>query len=311
MQWADRIGSRLKLRDLHVLMTVVRAGTMAKAARLLAVSQPVVSKTISDLEHTLGVKLLDRSRNGIEPTLYGRALLKHGTAVFDELRQSVEEIKFLSDPTIGELRIGCSDAVAAGLLPAIISRIHRHHPRIAFDARGGVGAELHRLLRERTVELIIGRTATPLAEPDLRTELLMDDPIVVVAGSQSPWLRRRKMVLADLVDEPWILPPPDSVTGAVIGETFRTCGLALPRPVTTITSLQLMIALLGNGNYLAMWPVSVLQFGARNLPVRVLPIKLPALPRPVGIISLSGRTISPLAQLFIEYTRKMAKPTGD
>ena len=311
MQWADRIGRRLKLRDLHVLMTVVHAGTMAKAARHLAVSQPVVSKTISDLEHTLGVKLLDRSRNGIEPTLYGRALLKHGTAVFDELRQSVEEIKFLSDPTVGELRIGCTDAAAAGLLPAVISRMHRRYPKLTFHlTQASSGGALYRLLRERDVELAIGRTATQFVEPDLNVELLTNDPIVVVAGSQSPWLRRRKIEIADLVDEPWILPPPETVAGSIIGETFRACGLATPQGVVMWTSLPL-IALLQSGPYLAMWPASVLRFGTRNLSVRVLPVNLPVLPRPVGVITLKGRTISPLAQLFIEYTRKMAKSKGD
>jgi DNA-binding transcriptional LysR family regulator len=307
MQWADRIGRRLKLRDLHVLMTVVRAGTMARAAQQLAVSQPVVSKTISDLEHTLGVKLLDRSRNGIEPTLYGCALLKHGTAVFDELRQSVEEIKFLSDPTVGELRIGCTDAGAAGFLPAVISRMHRRYPKLSFHlTQASSGSALHHLLRERDVELVIGRTASQLDEPDLNVELLTDDPIVVVAGSQSPWLRRRKIEVADLVDEPWILPPPETVAGSMIGETFRACGLAPPQGVVISTSLPL-IALLQSGPYLAMWPASLLRFGAKNLSVGVLPVNLPVLPRPVGVITLKGRTISPLAQLFIDNTREVAK----
>jgi DNA-binding transcriptional LysR family regulator len=106
IRWADRIGRRLKLRDLHVLSAVVQWGSMAKAARHLAVSQPVVSAAIADLEHAVGVRLLDRSRQGIEPTIYGRALLKHGAVAFDALKQGVNEIEFLSDPTAGELRIG-------------------------------------------------------------------------------------------------------------------------------------------------------------------------------------------------------------
>ena len=97
MQWADRIGRRLKLRDLHVLFAVIQSGSMAKAARHLAVSQPVVSAAIAGLEQTLGVRLLDRSRRGVEPTIYGRALLNHGLAAFDALRQGVKEIEFLAD----------------------------------------------------------------------------------------------------------------------------------------------------------------------------------------------------------------------
>src|SRR5262249_54198892 len=99
---AKRIGQRLKLRDLNILMAVVRCGTMGKAAAQLAVSQPVVSKAIADLEHTVGVRLLDRSKRGVEPTLYGRALIRRGAVIFDEMQQSLSDIEFLSDPSTGE-----------------------------------------------------------------------------------------------------------------------------------------------------------------------------------------------------------------
>ena len=105
MEWADRIGRRIRLRDLHILLAVAQSGSMARAAERLAVSQPVISKVISDLEHVLGVRVLDRDRHGAEPTAYGRALLNRGLAAFDELRQGVKDIEFLLDPTAGELRI--------------------------------------------------------------------------------------------------------------------------------------------------------------------------------------------------------------
>jgi DNA-binding transcriptional LysR family regulator len=308
MHWVDRIGRRLKLRDLHILMVVAHSGTMARAAQQLAVSQPVVSKTISDLEHTLGVPLLDRSRTGVEPTLYGRALLKHGVTVFDELRQSVEEIEFLSDPTVGELRIGCTDPIAVGLLPAIIRRLHRQYPKLLFHVTQATsGPALYRELRERNVELILGRTAVPLAEPDLVVERLMDEPLVVVAGRHSEWQRRRKIELADLINEPWLLPVPNSAASAIISETFKACGLEPPKGAVLSTSLQMYGILLASGPYFAMWPSSVTRLGARNLPVKVLPVKLPAIRRPVGIITLKGRTNSPLVELFIDYARKAAK----
>jgi DNA-binding transcriptional LysR family regulator len=107
MDWSDRIGRRIKPRDLHVFLAVAKQGNMAKAAESLAISRPVVSKTIADLEHALGVRLFDRSPQRVEPTLYGRALANRSVAIFDELRQSVKEIEFLADPTAGELRIGC------------------------------------------------------------------------------------------------------------------------------------------------------------------------------------------------------------
>src|SRR5215470_8067809 len=120
IDWEARIGRRLGLRDLHVFFTVVQRGSMAKAAQQLNVTQPAVSKAIGDLEHTLGVRLLDRRPQGVEPTIYGHALLKRGNAVFDELKQSIRDIEFLADPTVGEVRFGCPETLAgAVLLPAI------------------------------------------------------------------------------------------------------------------------------------------------------------------------------------------------
>src|SRR5438309_704020 len=106
MQISDRIGSRLKLQDLHILMTVAQAGSMGKASRILNTTQQNVSRAIGDLEYALGVRLLDRHRHGVEPTECGRALLSCGPAVFDDLRQGVNRIEFLADPTAGEVWIG-------------------------------------------------------------------------------------------------------------------------------------------------------------------------------------------------------------
>ena len=101
----SQIGRRLKLRDLHLFFTVVQHGSMAKAASQLGISQPSVSEVIANLEHTLGAQLFDRRQRGVEPTMYGDALLTRTRAVFDELRQGIKDIEFLADPTGGEVRI--------------------------------------------------------------------------------------------------------------------------------------------------------------------------------------------------------------
>src|SRR6185437_7346933 len=132
MRLSDRIGRRIKLQDLHILMTVVQAGSMGKAARQLNTSQPNISKSIADLEHALGVRLLDRHRQGIEPTEFGHALLGGGTAVFDELRQTLKNIEFLADPSSGEIRVGCTPLLAASFASAVVDRLSQRHPGIVF-----------------------------------------------------------------------------------------------------------------------------------------------------------------------------------
>jgi DNA-binding transcriptional LysR family regulator len=306
MQGSSRIGGRLKLRQLEILSAVVECGTMGKAAQRVAVSQPVVSKTIADLEQTLGVRLLDRSARGIEATPYGRALLKWSVAAFDNLRQGVKEIEFLSDPTAGELRIGCGGAMAEGILPVILIRLRRHHPRLTFEVtQANTRNVLYRELRERAVDLVMARIILQDLEDDLSAETLFDEPLFVVAGHRNPWARRRRIELADLIDEPWVLPR-EAGARTAIAETFAACGLRVPR-ADIACSIHMHRALLPKGRFLAMWPASVVRFGAGDRSVKVLPVRLPALPRPVGVITLKDRLISPVTQRFIDCARETAK----
>src|SRR4051812_35718627 len=167
MSQLDRVERRLKLHDVRVLMSVVEAGSMAKAAQRLGTSQPAVSRSIAELEHTLGVRLLERSPWGVEPTQYGDAIIRRGVAVFDELRQAVKDIEFLADPTGGELHIGCPEAIAAGPVLAVIKRLTRRHPRIVFRIATGSGPMTYRGLIDRNVEVAIARAVGPLLDKEV------------------------------------------------------------------------------------------------------------------------------------------------
>jgi len=234
MQLSDRIGKRMKLQDLHVLMAVVQAGSMGKAAVLLNTTQPNISRSIAELERSFGVRLLDRHRRGIEPTAYGRALIDCGTAAFDELRRGVKNIEFLADPTAGEVRIGSTADLAASFVSALIDRLTRRHPRIRFQLVTGYIEALHRDLSERKVDLSFVRSRGPIADERLHFEFLFEDRYVVAAGAKNPWTRRRNIQLADLAGERWVLPPRESVIGSIITQAFLARGLAYPQ-ATVVT----------------------------------------------------------------------------
>lgn len=309
MERHDRIGRRLKLRDLHTLVAVARRGSMAKAAAELAVTQPAVSRTIADMEHMLGVPLLDRKPQGVEPTPFGRALLKWGNSIFEDLRHAVREIESLADPTTGEVWIGSTGPMLEGLLPAAIERLSRQHPRILFQVIVATNtAYQYDELRARKLDLIIGRIPQPLAQDDLNTEILFDEPLSVVAGARNAWTRRRKMDLADLINEPWVLPRPETAIGAFVQEVFRASGIEFPRHGALCGSLQFTYMLIATGRYLGMFPASLLHFSGNRFALKVLPIKLPIAPPPVGIVTLKNRTIHPAAKLFIDCVRTVAKP---
>jgi DNA-binding transcriptional LysR family regulator len=307
MQWNDRIGRRIKLRDMHILLAVARSGSMGKAAAELAMSQPAVSKAISDLEHALGLRLLDRSPQGIEPTLYGEALLRCGTVVFDDLKQGVKELEFLSDPTVGELSIGCTEPAADGFVAAVVDRFSRKYPKVQFNVVTADSATLHRReLAQRNIEIALGLMFDPLPTQDANVEILFDDRHVLVVAANSPWARKRNLRLAQLIGEPWVLPPLDSTVGSYIADGFRAAGVEPPRASALTFSLPLHRRLLSTGRYLTALPLSMLHYGATSL--RRLAVKFPARPRPVGIMTLKNRTLSPLAERFIDCARQLAKP---
>jgi DNA-binding transcriptional LysR family regulator len=307
MQWSERIGRRLKLRDLHILLTVAKAGSMGKAAIELAVSQPVVSKAISDLERALGTRLLDRGAHGVEPTLYGRALLKWSIAVFDDLRQGVKELEFLTDPTAGELRIGTTEPMATGFVSSVIDQLSRRYPRVVFHVIPGERSALvERELRQRNVELVVTHTSGVGTRSDINVEFLFNDCHVTMAGTRSKWAHRRKIALADLVNERWVLAPSDSIPGREIAAVFRASGVEPPLAHVVSFSIPLHQHLLATDRFVTMLPLSMLRLGKR-LPLKLLPVDLAEHLRPSGIITLKNRTLGPVAQLFTERARLLAK----
>ncbi len=306
--WESRIGRRLRLRDLHILTTVVQWGSMAKAASHLAMSQPAVSEAIANLEAALGVRLLDRTPRGVEPTLYASALLKRGLVVFDELRQGIKEIEFLADPTVGEVRIGCIESLTAGFIPEVIDQFSRKYPRVLVHVANTTTAtqEFHEL-RERTVDLLLGRIHKPVADDEIDAEILFQDEYFVVASSRSPWARRRKIALADLVDEPWILVPPNNVFAPFMAQAFSAQGLELPRAGVTSFSSAIRMQLVATGRFLTIMAGSMLRHNAERWDLKALPIALDTLSRPVAIFKLKHRTVSPVVQKFVEHLRAAAK----
>jgi len=314
IDWESQIGRRIKLRDLHVFFMTVQRGSMAKAAQQLGVSQPAVSEIIADLENALGVRLLDRHPQGVEPTNYGDALIKRSTAVFDELKQSVRDIEFLADPTAGEVKFGCTEAMASILSP-VMERFTRQYPRVLLRTYQ-VTRPLDPGLRGRTLDFTLGHFVKSLPDnriDDLNVEILFDDRLVATAGVSSPWAgRRRKIDLAELVDEPWILAEaPESWNYSVVSDAFRMRGLRMPRISVMTFSVHVRIGMLASSHFITTFPSAIPRFHADRRSIKVLRIDLPDRPWPVVIATLKNRTLNPVVERFIAHIRDFTRPMRD
>jgi DNA-binding transcriptional LysR family regulator len=303
---SDLIDRRIKLHHLKIVIAVAQWRSMAKAAKHLAISQPVVSKAVADLEFVLGVSLFDRSPHGVEPTAYGRALLRRGIAIFDDLQTGVDEIRFMADPTTGELRIGTTEPLLAGLGLRVMEQLWGKHPKINFHfVEADSSTLLNREVPERRVELALVPLLSASLHAELDATILFHDHLRVVVGAKSPWAQRREVTLAELTGESWCLAP--SPIGSLVAGAFPASGLPKPRVAVTATTTHLLFQLLESGRFIGHFGDSLLQFHEKRFALKMLPIDLPAAPFAIAVVTLKNRTISPVAQLFIDCAREVTK----
>jgi DNA-binding transcriptional LysR family regulator len=306
MPWNERTKRRLKLRDLDILMAVIETGSMGKAAGRLNISQPAISKAIVELEDALGVQLVDRSPRGVVPTPYGEALGRRSIAVFNDLRQGVQDIDFLLDPTKGEIRIGSTEPIISAIVSPAIDRLCRKYPKLFFHIIAGDTSTLYQDVLRRNVEFSICRMIGPFPD-ELSAEIIFQDSPVVMASADNPLTRRRRLTLDDLADEPWVLFPFDSFFGSLVVDMFRANGHEPPRVTATSLSFNMQMELLATGRFLTVLPSFLLRMPGRSPRLRTVPVTFRTNAMPVGIITLKDRTLTPLAQLVIDHVRTLAQ----
>jgi len=243
-------------------------------------------------------------------------LLTRSNAAFDELRQSVRDIEFLADPTVGEVRIGCQETFAAAILPSVIHRFSQTYPRVVLHVEqlGSLAAESS-ALRERTIDigmfLLVKPNDEKLFADDLNVEVLFYEQMIIVTGRQSQWARRRKIDLAELVDEPWVLTESDTLSYLRLKEAFAARGLGVPKRILQTISSHLRVNLAASGSHITTLPNSTLRVYGQRFAIKALPVDFPAQSWPAVIVTLKNRTLSPVVERFIQHVRDFTRPMRD
>jgi DNA-binding transcriptional LysR family regulator len=284
---------------------------MAKAAAELGITQPSVSAVIAGLETSLDVRLFDRGPSGVELTPFGRALLSRVQAAFDELRLGVKDIDFLREPATGEVKIGCPESISAGFLSGVIDLLSQRYPRVSLVITSIDTPTLDfRELGERKLDLVLARLATHDPEElpaDYAAEILLNDRLSIVAGRDSPWARRRKIDIAELANEPWIISPSESPGGSWMAEAFRSRGVNFPERCVTTYSVHIRNNLLATGRFVGTMPESAFDWTAGRFGLKKLPFELVTPPWPIAVVTLRNRSLSPVVNLFLDCARAVAK----
>ncbi|MGE0426039.1 MAG: LysR family transcriptional regulator [Reyranellaceae bacterium] len=310
MPWNERLGRRIKLNGLRVLQSTIAVGSMAGAARDLGMTQPAVSYAIGEMERALGVPLLDRTPQGVLPTPYGEALARRSTAVFNELRQGIEDIAFLADPGGGEIRIGATPPMSL-IAAAAINRLIERYPRMTFHLIVEPTDVLLRQLGSRSLELAISRMIDPATPDWIESEVLFHDRLSIIAGKRNPWARRRRPIeLHQLMGGPWALPPPEGFLSPLIRSAFAARGLPAPQATVTTQSTYTLATLASEGPFLIIHPETMLRVPVAHPDLAALPVVLEGARNPIELLRLKDRAISPVAAVFAQAVRDVVRAAG-
>lgn len=302
----QRLPRHLKMSELRVFVVVLEHRSFRKAAGVLHLTQPAVTKSIAALEETLGVKLFHRVSSGVEPTVHGLSFAPRAVAIFDELRRAAQEISSVSNGESGTLRVGIVPMPAVPFLPVAIKHLADERPDVFVAVVEARETELMDRLRRRDIEVAILRLA--LVEPgdDTRVEPLFEEKLCVIAGKDHRLASRAELSWPELLRERWVMPPADCFFFEHLRRTLHTLDMEVPRHLVEAFSIQLQFAMVVHAGMLSFGMRSQVEFApGKELVVR-LPFELPATTTTVAAVSLRSHEPSPLARRMIGHIQALA-----
>jgi DNA-binding transcriptional LysR family regulator len=303
--------SRLKMRQILLLVALDEHRNMHKAAASVAMTQPAATRLLGDLERLLDVRLFDRSTRGVQPNAYGESLIRHSRMMLATLDHARDEINAISSGTTGRTSIGTLLIAAPTLVPSAIAAFKKRQPKHTVLVREGNTSTLVPALWRGELDLVVGRASTGVATEGLKFEALYEEAMCVVARVGHPLAkRRRSLKMVDLAQEQWIFPTPDSVYRRSLDETFRKAGAEPPQRIVESLSTLTNIMLVQQTDMLAVMPTRVAENYVDLGEVRILPVRPPALSGPVGVITLIGRPLTLAAVELVRALRETAQERG-
>jgi DNA-binding transcriptional LysR family regulator len=297
----QRLPRHLKMSELRVFVAVLEHRSFRKAAVVLHLSQPAVTKAIAGLEQTLGFKLFDRVAHGVEPTAHGRSFAPRAAAIFDELRRAAQELTLLSSGAQGSLRVGTVPMPAIPFLPVAIQRLVDAHPGIFLSVVEERETELLDRLRKRDVEIAILRLA--LVEPgdDMQAVPLFDEKLCVVANRDHPLASRRNLRWDELLQQRWVMPPADCFFYEHVQCTLDRLDMPMPRHGVEALSIQMQFGLVLHAGMLSFGMRSQIDFAPGKEFLVRLPFDLQITGSHVSAVMLKSHAPSPLARQLLAH----------
>jgi DNA-binding transcriptional LysR family regulator len=294
----------LKARHLRLLVALEDFGNLKQVADISHVTVPAVSKALTELEKGLGVELFTRSARGLKPTVYGECLLRHARSMLTDIHQARDELKALSSGSEGKIHIGVFPASSSVLLPQALALLKQRSPGTnALVVEGNRQMLLPELWQGR-LDLVVGRLPSANLLSGFEEKELLEERVMLMTGRNHPLAKKRRLKWSDLSGYPWVLPPTGSLLRDPLERTLEQHGIPLTNNYIETLSVHLARAYLHITDAIAVMAGAVANDASQ--PLAVLPLQLPRLMRPAGVLWHKSRALTPGARLMISCLEEAA-----
>jgi DNA-binding transcriptional LysR family regulator len=296
---------RITLRQLKLAVALDEQASVLRAARSLGMSQPAATKLLADLEHESGGPLFVRSNRGVLPNARGEAMIRHARMVLSQVGSAIQELSDMDDGTGGSVSVGCFYAASATLLPRAIAALRRARPKVSITVTEGGSASLFPLLERGELDFVVGRVPEHGMHADIVHEILYRETIGILVRKGHRLSRKRSLKLTDLLEEAWLLPPPETAVRQRLDLLFRDAGLIPPKPAVQSISVGMYRRLLLETDMLAVLSDLALADDFSAGLVTRLPIELPSVS--MCVLHRAGTPMSPAGLALVQAVRAVAR----
>lgn len=297
----------MKLHQLRCFLAVVEAGTVRQAARNLHLSQSSVTKSIQQLEESLQAELFFRASHGLSPTAVGKMLILRAKTIECELRQIRNDVETIHGGASGEIRVSASPTVSVGLLPRAVSAFRKTRPKVGFHIEEGVYPDVLSSVRMGDLDFAVALIPEIPSDEDLACELLLQDYLTPAVRVDHPMTRRGNLVLADLLDQHWVIYRRNRTGRDIFERSFLSNGLTPPANTIECTSFASTVALVESSDYVTLVPTQIFANRSSRMAITPLFMETPMPPWDVRVISRRHHELSPLCMAFLEELRRTAE----
>lgn len=305
---AHLIHSRLRLRQLRLVLALQEFGSLRRAAEHIGMTQPAATKMLHEAETLLGVELFERLPRGMRATPFGETVIYYARMVFAELSGMREELVSLESGNLGRVTVGAIPALASGLLTRTIATLKQSHPRLSMSIQVDTSDVLVQALLQEQLDVVLGRIPAGARAEELSFDSLGEEALCVIAGARNPLAQATQLDWAQLQEQTWVLQQHPSPMRSIVNQVFHNARVDIPSSIVETTSIMTLLSLVQQTDMIGVTPVSVVEdYPGRHL-LAVLPIQFQARLPPFGLITRRQRIQSSAMQAFMDAVRQEQDP---